>query len=178
MCIYIYIYIFFFFIISLVVVHGLPVTGAALCCQAWAPGHKGSVVVVHGLSCSMACGILVPRPGINPWPLHWQTDSGPPGKSLGCFLLFFFWVLLRLTISLFTPLDGHIDFCLFLCLFFDFFYSLKKNTRANYILGTALHTWVTMVNKNCKSPFLPGTDGQVKKTDSSQSHIPVLNVMW
>ena len=27
---------------------------------------KGSVVVAHGLSCSKACGILVPRPGIEP----------------------------------------------------------------------------------------------------------------
>ena len=31
----------------------------------------GSVVVVHGLSCSTACGIQ----GSNPCPLHWQVDS-------------------------------------------------------------------------------------------------------
>ena len=79
------------------------------------------------------------------------------------FAFFFFLVLLRLTICLFPPLDGHIDF----------FYSLKKNT----ILGTVLHTQLTMVNKNSNSPFLPGTDGQVKKADSSQSHVPMLNVM-
>ena len=30
------------------------------CCGAWA------LVVVHGLSCSKACGILVPQPGIEP----------------------------------------------------------------------------------------------------------------
>ena len=34
----------------------------------------GSVVVAHGLSCSVACGIL-PDQGSNPCPLHWQADS-------------------------------------------------------------------------------------------------------
>ena len=34
----------------------------------------GSVVVAHGLSCSMACGIF-PEEGSNPCPLHWQADS-------------------------------------------------------------------------------------------------------
>ena len=34
----------------------------------------GSVVVVHGLSCSTACGIF-PDQGLNPCPLHWQVDS-------------------------------------------------------------------------------------------------------
>ena len=33
-----------------------------------------SVVVEHKLSCSMACGIF-PDQGLNPRPLHWQTDS-------------------------------------------------------------------------------------------------------
>ena len=36
--------------------------------------HVGSVVVVHGLSCSAACGIF-PDQGSNPCPLHWQVDS-------------------------------------------------------------------------------------------------------
>ena len=36
----------------------------------------GSVVVAHGPSCSMACGIL-PDQGSNPCPLHWQADSQP-----------------------------------------------------------------------------------------------------
>ena len=36
----------------------------------------GSVVVVHGLSCSAACGIF-PDQGSNPCPLHWQADSQP-----------------------------------------------------------------------------------------------------
>ena len=36
----------------------------------------GSVVVAHGLSCSVACGIF-PDQGSNPCPLHWQADSQP-----------------------------------------------------------------------------------------------------
>ena len=36
--------------------------------------NAGSVVVVHGPSCSIACEIL-PDQGSNPCPLHWQVDS-------------------------------------------------------------------------------------------------------
>ena len=39
--------------------------------------HSGSVLVGHGLSCSMACGIFPDRES-NPCPLHWQADSYPP----------------------------------------------------------------------------------------------------
>ena len=44
----------------------------------WSTGSRrtGSVVVAHGLSCSVACGIL-PDQGSNPCPLHWQADSQP-----------------------------------------------------------------------------------------------------
>ena len=38
--------------------------------------RAGSVVVAHGPSCSVACGIL-PHQGSNPCPLHWQADSQP-----------------------------------------------------------------------------------------------------
>ena len=38
--------------------------------------RAGSVVVAHGLSCSVARGIL-PDQGSNPCPLHWQADSQP-----------------------------------------------------------------------------------------------------
>ena len=38
--------------------------------------HVGSVVVVHGPSCSAACGTF-PDQGSNPCPLHWQADSQP-----------------------------------------------------------------------------------------------------
>ena len=36
----------------------------------------GSVVVAHGLSCSLACGIFLDHCS-NPCPLHWQVDSQP-----------------------------------------------------------------------------------------------------
>jgi len=36
----------------------------------------GSVVVAHGLSCSVACGIFLDQ-GLNPCPLHWFMDSSP-----------------------------------------------------------------------------------------------------
>ena len=39
-------------------------------------GLAGSVVVMHGLSCSTACGIF-PHQGSNLYPLHWQVDSLP-----------------------------------------------------------------------------------------------------
>ena len=34
----------------------------------------GSVVVAHGLCCSVACGIFLDQ-GWNPCPLQWQADS-------------------------------------------------------------------------------------------------------
>ena len=43
-----------------------------------------SVVMAYGLSCSMACGILVPQPDIGPVcpALHGRfLTSGPPGKK-------------------------------------------------------------------------------------------------
>ena len=36
----------------------------------------GSVIVAHGPSCSVACGIF-PDQGSNPCHLHWQADSQP-----------------------------------------------------------------------------------------------------
>ena len=56
----------------------------------------GLVVVGHGLSCAVACGVF-PDQGLNLCPLHWQVDSsitGPLGNysvlhlNLS-FLLFF-----------------------------------------------------------------------------------------
>ena len=42
------------------------------------PGSRraGSVIVAHGPSCSVACGIF-PDQGSNPCPLHWQADAQP-----------------------------------------------------------------------------------------------------
>ena len=47
-------------------------------------GARPSEVNIGGLSCSEACGILVPRPGIKPAPLELQGEfltPGPPRKS-------------------------------------------------------------------------------------------------
>ena len=50
---------------SLVAVHRLQIAGLLLL-QSKGSRHVGSTVVVHRLSCPVACGILVPRPGIEP----------------------------------------------------------------------------------------------------------------
>ena len=60
---------------SLAVVHGHPIADFS-CCGAWALQHVGSVVVVPGLSCPVACEIL-PDQGSNLCPPHWQADSQP-----------------------------------------------------------------------------------------------------
>ena len=49
--------------------------------------RAGSVVVAHGPSCSVACGIF-PDQGSNPCPLHWQADSQPL-RHQGSPILFF-----------------------------------------------------------------------------------------
>ena len=65
-----------------------------LCCVIWifhgstwtlSSCGTASVVAVLGLSCSAACGILVPHPGIKFESLALQgkfLTTGPPGKSL------------------------------------------------------------------------------------------------
>ena len=80
---------------SLVVACGISLSS----CGTWTPGCMGSVVcgtqavslrcggsvvVVCGLSCPMACGILVPRPRIEPAFTALEGGfftTGPPGKS-------------------------------------------------------------------------------------------------
>jgi len=56
------------------VVLGLFIVVAS-CCGAEALG-RWSVVVAHGLSCSMVHGTFTDQ-GSNPHPLHWQADSYP-----------------------------------------------------------------------------------------------------
>ena len=84
----------FFYIIYLAVV-GPGVLQAAsflaahrrLSCGSWIPERESSVVVVCGLSCSTALGILVPRPGIKPTSPALQSGfltTGPPEKLLLC----------------------------------------------------------------------------------------------
>ena len=49
---------------------------------------QASVVALHGFNYSMACGILVPRPGIEPVYPALQggiLTAGPPGKFLSLF---------------------------------------------------------------------------------------------
>ena len=65
------------------------------CCEAWALGHvgfsscgSGSVVVVHGLGCPIACGIFMDQ-GLNPCLLILASEfltTGSPGKSQRFFL--------------------------------------------------------------------------------------------
>ena len=54
------------------------------------------------------CGIIVPRPGIEPHPLHWGQrvlTTGPPGKSRESFFFFFFkgFVLCRMLFPFMSP---------------------------------------------------------------------------
>ena len=54
--------------------------------------RAGSVIVAHGPSCSVACGIF-PGQGSNPCPLHWQADSQPlchQGSPRKSFLTHYF----------------------------------------------------------------------------------------
>ena len=53
-------------------------------CGAWALEHAGSVVAARWLSCPVACGTLVPPPGIEPASPALEgglLTTGPPGKS-------------------------------------------------------------------------------------------------
>ena len=83
--------------LSLVAVSGLLsgcwlFTVVASHCRAQALGSRTSKVVVHGLSCSSACGIFL-DPGSNSCLLHWQVVSLPLGHEGGpvtrIFILFF-----------------------------------------------------------------------------------------
>ena len=87
---YLFIYIYFWLCWVFVSVRGLsPVAESgghsSLRCAGLSPSRPlslrstgsrraGSVVVAHGLSRSVACGIF-PDQGSNPCPLHWQADS-------------------------------------------------------------------------------------------------------
>ena len=58
--------------------------------------RAGSVVVAHGPSCSVACGIF-PDQCLNPCPPHWQADSQPlchQGSPSLCFWFAFPWWLI------------------------------------------------------------------------------------
>ena len=62
------------------------------CIRSWLQ-HTGSFVATRGLSCPAACGILVPRPGIEPTSPTLEggfLTTGSPGKSPWFFLNFDF----------------------------------------------------------------------------------------
>ena len=72
---------------SFIEAHGLLSScgawGAHKLWSVWTPEHMGSVVVACGLSCPVACGILVPRPGIEPTSPALEGEflaTGLPGK--------------------------------------------------------------------------------------------------
>ena len=58
--------------------------------------RASSVVVARGLSCTAACGISVPRPGVDTMSPALEgrfLTTGPPGKSLlSCFLYLSFYL--------------------------------------------------------------------------------------
>ena len=55
---------------------GLLIAVASLVAEQRLKGPRTSVVVAHGLSCSLACGVFLDQ-GLNPFVLHWQVDSLP-----------------------------------------------------------------------------------------------------
>ena len=72
--------------------------GRFFCCRAQALGTWTSVVVVHRLSCSIACGIFLHQ-GSNPCPLHWGHCITRKVNTYTSKILFWFvheWFLLKL----------------------------------------------------------------------------------
>ena len=59
---------------SLDAVRGLLIAMVSLAAELW--GERASIVVAHGLSCSLVCGIF-PDQGSNLCLLHWQAVSLP-----------------------------------------------------------------------------------------------------
>ena len=62
--------------------------------------RTGSVVVAHGPSCSVACGIS-PDQGSNLCPLHWQADSQPLRHQGSPSLVFLVTILYRFLCAFF-----------------------------------------------------------------------------
>ena len=101
---FIYLFIYLWLCWVFVSVHGLSLVAASgghssswcaglsllwpLLLQSTSSRRAGSVVVAHGPSCSVACGIF-PDQGSNPCPLHWQADSQPLRHQGSPWLPFF-----------------------------------------------------------------------------------------
>ena len=90
--------------------------------------RTGSVIVAHGPSCSVACGIF-PDQGSNPCPLHWQADSQPlchqgspaTREALIFFKFFYFYFTFLLFCVFFLVFVLIFVFRHFVCLFYGFF---------------------------------------------------------
>ena len=83
--IFIYFILLFLFSLFFLSVSGLSCSTRALLLRG-----ASSVVVVHRHSCPLACGILVPRPGIEPVSPALEGryfTTGPPGNSPHTLLL-------------------------------------------------------------------------------------------
>ena len=80
-------YLFFFSCIRSQLCH----VGSFVAARRLSPECWCSVVVVHGLSCSRACRILVPQPGMEvrspALPSEFLT-TGPPGKPQDGFFIY------------------------------------------------------------------------------------------
>ncbi|CAI9163033.1 unnamed protein product [Rangifer tarandus platyrhynchus] len=94
--------------------------GFSLSMESWSYslGCVGSVAVVRGLSCSMACGVFMDLPGsgIEPVPPAWAGrffTPEPPGKPNGVlfFLCFFSSTTLLLSTHLPPPSCSHAQSC-------------------------------------------------------------------
>ena len=109
---------FFFFFLSLALqalhcsVQTFPLVVAqkiVSSCRAWAPEHTSLVVAAHGLSCLMACGILVSWPGIkniSPALESRFLTTGPPAMYHNCWFGYHIcvWMYLHSTFTGHLPL--------------------------------------------------------------------------
>ena len=89
----------FFFFFKYLFIY-LFLAASSLSCGTRAPQFMGSLVAAPGLSCPVACGILVPRPGIEPLFPALEggfLTTGPPGQSLHRLLN--------------SPLPHHVPLC-------------------------------------------------------------------
>ena len=59
-----------------------------LCCRAWATGHEGFSSWGDGLSCPVACGVLLEQ-RLNLCSPHWQADPQPLGLQGSSQHIFF-----------------------------------------------------------------------------------------
>ena len=81
----------------------LAMSGLSCVTQDLTLWHVDSVVVVQGLSCLVACGILVPSLGSHPHPLHCKADSQPMGHEGSSYVYVFVNIFWQSQIELVYP---------------------------------------------------------------------------